>query len=227
LPLPGGLDKRIIFSVTIRATSPRRFVPGTTGWTEDDLDDPRIERLWDRGAYEIVEGVLTRMPAAYLEGSVPLRRLVRQVERYLDDHAIPGEFAFEVDLVANQVCIPRVDAVFLTPDQLQQQAAIQANRPTRRPSRTRPRYGRLRVPPSLAIESISVGHELHDRQTKREWYCTFGVPHYWLLDPFRRTLDCYRLEGGDYRPDAMGHDADVVTPTLFPGPTIQLTPIWI
>ena len=213
--------------VTIRATHARRFVPGTTGWTEDDLDDPRIARCWDRGGYEIVEGVLTRMPAASLEGSVPLRRLVRQVERHLDDHGIPGEFAFEVDLVAGRVRIPRVDAVFLTPEQLRQQAAIQASRPTRRPARTRPHYGRLRVPPSLAIESISVGHELHDRQTKRDWYRSFGVPHYWLLDAFRRTLDCYRLEADDYSPDAAGREAEIVTPSLFPGLKIELASIWM
>lgn len=35
------------------------FEPGTTGWTAADLDDPRIEREWFRGRYEIVEGVLT------------------------------------------------------------------------------------------------------------------------------------------------------------------------
>ena len=46
----------------------RPFLPGTTGWTASDLDDPQIERLWFSGRYEIVEGVLTSMPPAYLAG---------------------------------------------------------------------------------------------------------------------------------------------------------------
>src|SRR5580704_6194169 len=139
----------------------RRFVPGTTGWTEDDLSDPRIERLWERGRYEIVEGVLTKMPAAYLQGSLPLKRLVSQVESHLKQHGIGSEFAFEVDLVVNQVRVPRVDCVLLTPQQLAQQASIDAKQ-KRRPN---VRYGRVRVVPELVIESLSPGHELHDRQT--------------------------------------------------------------
>jgi Uma2 family endonuclease len=43
-------------------TSSKPFKPGTTGWTASDLDDPRIEGKWLRGSYEIVQGVLTRMP---------------------------------------------------------------------------------------------------------------------------------------------------------------------
>ena len=50
----------------------KRFVAGTLGWTADDLDDPRIERLWDQGRYEIVEGVLTQMPPPQLDTSPPL-----------------------------------------------------------------------------------------------------------------------------------------------------------
>jgi Uma2 family endonuclease len=79
----------------------------------------------------------------------------------------------------------------------------------------------------LIIESVSVGHELHDRQTKREWYRSFGVAHYWLLDPFGRTLECLRLENDGYRVDANGHDDDVLTPTLYHGLTIHLSRIWM
>src|SRR2546421_482663 len=48
--------------VTVHTPHTRRFVPGTIGWTEDDLYEPRIERLWENGHYEIVEGILTKMP---------------------------------------------------------------------------------------------------------------------------------------------------------------------
>ena len=62
----------------------RRFEPGTTGWSADDLDDPEIERLWFQGAYEIVEGVLTKMPPAYFDGSIAVQRLVDVVDGEID-----------------------------------------------------------------------------------------------------------------------------------------------
>jgi len=207
----------------IRTPRSRRFVPGTTGWTEDDLNDPQLEQLWDRGGFEIVEGVLAKMPAAYLEGSLPLRRLTRQVERHLEENSLTGEFAFEVDMVIDRIRIPRVDAVFLTPDQLRRQAELQAARKRRTPVQ----YGRLRVAPEIVIESISIGHELHDRQTKRGWYARFGVKNYWLLDPFRRTLDCLQLAEGDYRTVAHGKDQDELATTLFGGLRILLGSLWI
>lgn len=209
--------------MTTHTSHPRRFVPGTTGWTEEDLNDPDIEPIWDRGGYEIVEGVLTRMPAAYLEGSLPLRRLVRQVERHLEQNNLPGEFAFEVDIVVNRIRVPRVDAVLLTPAQLQQQAAIEAARKRRKGVK----FGRLRVPPTLVIESLSLDHEDHDEVTKRAWYRGFGIPHYWLLNPFRRALECLKLEQGEYETEASGRDSDQVAPSLFPGLTIQLATIWM
>lgn len=56
--------------MTPTGTSSRPFEPGTTGWTVHDLDDPEIERQWFEGRYEIVEGVLTKMPPAYFTGEM-------------------------------------------------------------------------------------------------------------------------------------------------------------
>ena len=56
-------------------TERKRFAAGTTGWTASDLDDPVIEAVWERRRYEIVEGVLARMPPAHYDSSVALSRL--------------------------------------------------------------------------------------------------------------------------------------------------------
>lgn len=200
----------------------RRIEVGTTGWTADDLDDPEFERFWDSGRYEIVEGVLASMAAAYLDGSLPLQRLIRIVERHLDRNGLPGEFASEADAVVGRRRVPRPDAVFLTPDDLRRQAEANAARRGRRPLR----LGRLLVPPTLVIESVSIGHEEHDRDVKRNWYAGFGVPNYWILDAFERTLDCLVLEGAAYLADQSGRDAAEVRPRLFPGLVIPLDRLW-
>lgn len=206
-----------------RAKCPRRFAVGTTGWSADDLDDPRIERLWERGRYEIVEGVLARMPPAYYEGALPVGRLQSIVVIHLHSTGQRGDFAPEVDFIINRKRVARADLIFVTPEDHERQVRAYRERGTPRP---KIRFGRLMVPPTLVVESVSIGHEEHDRQTKRRWYAEAGVPNYWLLEPAARTLDCLVLEGADYRVDQAGREADELRPSLFPGLTIPLARLW-
>lgn len=202
---------------------PRRFVVGTTGWSADDLDDPRIERLWERGRFEIVEGVLARMPPAYYEGALPLGRLLRTVQLHLHRERIPGDLAPEVDFIVNRKRVARPDLIFVTPEDHERQTRVHRAQGTPRPN---VRFGRLRVPPTLVLESVSLGHEEHDRETKRRWYAEAGVRHYWLLDPYRRTFDALVLAGAEYKIDQAGRESDEVRPSLFPGLVIPLATLW-
>ncbi len=92
--------------------------------------------------------------------------------------------------------------------------------------RKRLKYGRWLVPPTLIIESISLGHEAHDEETKRQWYEQFGVPNYWLLNAYAKTLRCLVLDGGAYRIDQEGQGDAELTPSLFPGLVVPLKTLW-
>jgi Uma2 family endonuclease len=199
----------------------REFIPGTTGWTADDLSDPEIARLWEAGAYEIVEGVLTLMPPAYHDGTLALNRLRRIIERHLDDKRIAGEFTTEDDVVLGPRRVVRVDMMFMTPHDHQRQEQANAAR-----GRSTLRYGRILVPPTLIVEAVSIGHEDHDRDVKRVWFAEAGVPSYWILHPFQRTLECLILRQGVYEIDVRGARDEVVSPTIFPGVTIPLANLW-
>jgi Uma2 family endonuclease len=200
----------------------REFVPGTTGWTADDLDDPEIERLWEAGHYEIVEGVLTLMPPAFFDGGASLYSLVRLIDRHIEIHGPKGRFAPEADLIVDRKRVARPDFVFLTEADMKQQRE-------RRMPKSRPmmKYGRLRIAPMLVIESISVGHEDHDRETKRAWYAQAGVPNYWLLNAYTQSLECLKLVKNDYRRDAWGREKDELRPSAFPGLIIPLRDLWV
>lgn len=202
-------------------TSSKPFEPGTTGWTAADLDDPEVERRWFAGRYEIVEGVLTRMPAAYFTGSGALQDLIFQLRTYFATHGPKGRFATEVDIVINDVRVCVADAVFLTTAEQKRQnaAARDAGRPD--PDRTR-----ILVPPTLIIESVSPGHEVHDYRTKRRWYAEFDVPNCWVLDAYARTLECLALRGGAYDTDAKGENAAELMPAAFPSLRIALAELW-
>ena len=204
------------------AAAHRKFVPGTTGWSVDDLDDPAIERLWNKGRYEIVEGVLTRMPPAMYDGGMALQRLVRLVANHAESIGLGDGFAFEVDLILNERRLPVVDACFLTPQEQEAQKIAHAARGRRKHLK----YGRILVPPMLIIESVSEGHEAHDRETKRAWYAEARVPNYWILDAIQRSLECLVLEGTSYRVDQSGSNDAELRPGAFAGLVIPLGKLW-
>jgi Uma2 family endonuclease len=211
----------MIRGVPMPDTSSRPFEPGTTGWTAADLDDPAMEAQWAAGSYEIVEGVLTRMPPAYFTGGYSLYKLMRNVDAYLEQEGISAGFGTGVEIILDQARLSRADAALLTAED-----EIRHAKAARAAGRKSPERTRILVPPTLIIESVSPGHELHDERTKKRWYAEFGVPNYWLLDALKRSLQCFRLEGTEYHLDVAGRNDDEIRPSAFPGLVIPLARLW-
>jgi Uma2 family endonuclease len=201
--------------------SSKPFEPGTTGWTASDLDNPAIEREWFRGRYEIVEGVLTKMPPAYFTGGEALFTLMVLLNSHFKQNGPRGSFAMEVDIIVDEARVAVADAVFLTVEQRSRQ-----NDASRRAGKVDADHTRILVRPLLIIESISPGHELHDQRTKRRWYAEFGVANYWILNAYQRRLECLRLDGADYRIDQSGSADDELQPTACSGLQIRLSDLW-
>jgi Uma2 family endonuclease len=203
------------------AVTVRTFEPGTTGWTASDLDDPAIERAWFRGSYEIVEGVLTTMPPAYFAGGNAVFNLMALLKAYSKERGLRYRLAPEGEIVIDEFRVLRADAVLLTPeDQRRQTRAVKAA------DRPDPKRTRILIPPTLVIESVSPGHELHDRRTKKAWYAEFGVPNYWVVDAYEQTLECFKLDETKYRVDAKGKGDQTLKRVGFPGLVIPLKEIW-
>jgi Uma2 family endonuclease len=196
-------------------------VPGTTGWSAQDLDDPEVERLWFGGRYELIDGVLTTMAPAYFAGGEGTINLILVCTLYMRDQGIKGSFAAEPEIIVDDLRVARADAAMMSAEDKRKQTKATALAGRRDPKKTR-----LLVPPTLIIESISPGHERHDQKTKFSWYAEFGVPNYWILDVFAQSLTCWVLEGSTYRQDAAGRGSEVIRPSLFPGLEISLATIW-
>ena len=197
------------------------FIPGSSGWTASDLDSPQVLREWSRGRYEIVEGVLSIMPPAYLPHGASLFALLSIIRAHLKQQKTTATLATEVDLVLSPKRVVVADAVLITPQDHKRQNAA---------SRTisKPKHGQVRilVPPTLIIESVSPDDPDHDRQTKRRWYAEFKVPNFWLLDSYEKRLECLVLEGRAYRIAAAGEKSDQITAPLFDGIRISLDELW-
>lgn len=114
------------------------------------------------------------------------------------------------------------DAVWMTPPEERAQADASVASGKSDPTRAR-----ILVPPSLVIESISPGHERHDRTLKRRWYAEFGIPNYWLLNAFDKSLECLVLDGAVYRTEAKGSGSEQITSNHpFSGLVIPLSELW-
>ena len=209
-------------STTIPEIEHKEFIVGTTGWRASDLDDPRLERLWAEGRYEIIDGVLTAMAPAYFDPSSSLYLLQFQVTTFQNANGIEGRFATECDIIIDNGRLVRADAVWMTNEQRRRQ-----HRAAQLAGRSDPVKTRILIPPSIVIESVSYGHDDHDRITKFGWYAEFGIPNYWIFDGLKRTLDCFALERGKYVQAAKGAGDENVSVPFFDGLVIRLADLWI
>ena len=207
-------------AATLKAPTPTKaFEVGTTGWTAADLDDPFVAAEWADGRYEIIEGVLTQMAAALARGGGPTGQMIILLGHHLHEAGLGGEVMPELDLLLSprRVLLPDI-AVMLPEDIRAQQGAV--------PPGTDWRDHRITVPPTLVVETLSRGHESHDRETKAVWYAEFGVPFFWLMDPADRSLEGLALRDGEYHTAGRAEgDAEIALPP-FDGLTIPLKKVF-
>ncbi|HWE98136.1 MAG TPA: hypothetical protein VG269_29595, partial [Tepidisphaeraceae bacterium] len=58
------------------------------------------------------------------------------------------------------------------------------------------------------------------------WYAAFGIPHYWLITAYERSLVCLILDGGHYIEESAGHDDSIVRTSALAGMTLPLAGLW-
>ena len=200
-------------------SGPRVLVPGAVGFTATDLRDDNYRAIWDTNRYEMVRGVIAQMPPPFFEHGACVHELLFLVRAHLKERGQRAWSSSEVDLVLHDDLIFRADGVLLLEEN--------AVRERRSLFSEAGRLTRLTLPPLLVIESVSLGHERHDREVKRRHYAQFGVPNYWIVDVGLRSLDCLRLRDGVYVEDATAHDVGELSPTAFPGLTISLKDVFL
>jgi Uma2 family endonuclease len=195
--------------------------PGTLGWTVHDLRRPDVRALWDSGRYQIIRGVLTLMPPARFRGGTVVDNLKFILRGYFRERGIRAAFSGEVDIAVESDLVLRADGVAVVGRDLRKFEAQRFDPPD-------PDWkdNPLTLPPTIVIESISRGHELHDRVSKRSWYAAFGVPHYWIVDAYAKTLECLRLEGRKYVTDAKGRGDETLSMSGFPDLRVRLRDVW-
>ncbi len=85
----------------------------------------------------------------------------------------------------------------------------------------------ITLPPDWVCEVLSPASARHDRVAKRRIYAREGVAHYWLVDPLHRTLEVWRLTGGEWVVAATHGGDERVRAEPFDAVELDLAEWWI
>ena len=86
-------------------------------------------------------------------------------------------------------------------------------------------------PPDLVVEVLSPSNPRHDLETKRELYARHVIPEYWILEPYRETVQALtepviRNGAGEYTVAAIYHPGDTLVTDRIPGLAIAVADIF-
>jgi len=80
--------------------------------------------------------------------------------------------------------------------------------------------------PDLIIEILSPKNTKNDTFVKYLLYQKAGVREYWIVDPFRRTVEVYILRGGKYGAGKIYVDNDAISVYTLPGCSINMADVF-
>jgi Uma2 family endonuclease len=156
---------------------------------------------------ELLDGELVVTPAPSPHHQRVSRRLQRQLESYFEPRG--GEvFNAPVDVILSRHDVPQPDLAVVTRPEMVSHRALEG-------------------PPAIVVEILSPSTARRDRALKASRYAATGVPHYWIVDPARRRLECLRLSDGNYALVADAEGGTTLTHPDWPDLAIDLSGLWI
>jgi Uma2 family endonuclease len=161
----------------------------------------------DGRRYELLDGALVVSPSPRPLHQRVSKRLQRQLEAYFEEKGLGEVFNAPVDVILgfHDVVVPDL-VVVTTPTQVTDRA--------------------IEGSPTLIVEVLSPSTGTRDRNLKAERYAALDVAHYWIVDPARKTLECYKLERGRYTTVVTAESPSRVTHPDWPDLVLDLGAIW-
>ena len=170
-----------------------------------------FERLPEEGRWEVVDGRAILVPPPEIEHQKICDRLNRLLS---------------VRLEPLGACVVSTLSVFI-PRPPKSYGEIQSRVPDVIVSRRKPqRYFEAGQPPELVIEVLSTPRGNVERSEEVDDYAHAGISEYWIVDPFKRAVEIYRMDnGGEYAPPDIVSEGQL-SPRAFPSVEIDIESIW-
>jgi Uma2 family endonuclease len=160
----------------------------------------------DRQRYELLDGVLVVTPSPALLHQIVSARLHERLREYFRADGGGVVFAAPTDVLLSDHDVLVPDLVVVTNHSLMTARAVEG-------------------PPTIAVEILSPSNVRYDRVRKAERYAAFGVPHYWIVDPQAKRLECYRNTNGTFVEIVRCSDGQFAHPD-FVGLTFDVAGLW-
>jgi Uma2 family endonuclease len=77
--------------------------------------------------------------------------------------------------------------------------------------------------PDLIVEVLSPSTYRNDRTIKKDLYCQFGVPEYWIVDPKNQAIEVYSLENDDYTMSSFAIETGEIESKVLEGFKMDIT----
>jgi Uma2 family endonuclease len=145
----------------------------TLRWAYEELPEFPED---DGHRYEYIAGELVVTRFSSLRHQEVLGRLLLLMQQFMEAHQLGRMYVGPVDVLFAIGDLMAPDLVFIRKDRL----AIISERS-------------VEAAPDLIVEVVHEVAEVRDRGIKRERYALYGVPEYWIVDPWKRRVDLYRL----------------------------------
>ena len=165
-------------------------------------EDPPGTRL------ELVDGEIIVSPSPVPEHSNVIFQLGYILLNHIKERDL-GELFGDVDTILDEYNVRRPDIIYFSHDR----AHLVGDKA-------------MEGPPDLAVEVVSPGSVVVDREQKFDEYRKAGVLNYWIVDPAKRSIDGFTLKGRRFV--ATGHaegDQSIALPP-FPDLKIKLSDLW-
>ncbi len=167
-----------------------------------------FQRLRLDGRYELVNGELEKLVSPLPRHGFTAVELSVALVPYLKRHDPAGFWGSEVDIPTLPLHGRRPDFLYYSAQAARMGLDLERDR--------------VLSIPTLVVEIVSQDDPARDLVTKRQEYAEAGIPHYWIIDPSRRSALTLVFEDGGYRQDSeFGENGQLVS-SLFPGLSIEM-----
>ena len=133
----------------------------------------------DRNRYEIVDGELFVTPSPITLHQRIVTNLSAQLWQHIRKHRLGELFVAPLDVVFAFSTVFEPDVIFVSRSRLH--IVGEKN---------------ISGPPDLIVEVLSESTAGLDREIKPKQYALYGVPEFWRVHPFEKTVEILRLKEG-------------------------------
>ena len=165
----------------------------------------------DRRIYELVNGNLYQSQAPSGRHQYAQSELFYKMMHHVSVNGVGRVFASPTAVLLAEYSAPQPDLVFLSKEKM---------------SLFDPQWG-IKGAPDIMVEIVSPTSYKRDHLLKKELYAEYGIPEYWIVDPYYHSVEVFVLQDGRYERHAFGIDGETVGSHVLSGFELEVSSIFI